>query len=146
MRGLETSIRHLRPWKFVLVAQVWWTFLWLLVQVQRRPLPQVVQRLDEPPRILRASKEPRRLSLMSFRALRFGPYRPRCLYRALVLFRLLRIQGDRPVVVIGLPEGGSGTIAHAWVELDGRDIGPPPGRAGNIPLVAYPDADDRQAL
>jgi hypothetical protein len=65
------------------------------------------------------------------RSLRIGDHRPRCLINALVLFRLLREQGDDVELVIGLPEEAADERAHAWVELQGRDVGPPPGRAGH---------------
>ena len=48
-----------------------------------------------------------------------------------MLFRLLREQGDDVELVIGLPEEAADERAHAWVELHGRDVGPPPGRAGH---------------
>ena len=72
------------------------------------------------------------------RSLHLGPLRPRCLTSSLVLYRLLREQGDDPVVVIGLPPKALDHEAHAWVELDDRVIGPPPGRAGHEPIARFP--------
>ncbi len=44
-----------------------------------------------------------------------------------MLYRLLREQGDAAELVIGLPKNPADKSAHAWVELDGVDVGPPPG-------------------
>ncbi len=73
----------------------------------------------------------RTLSRAVDRSLRVGGRRPRCLFNALVLFRLLREQGDSPELIIGLAEVPTDERAHAWVELEGRDVGPPPGRSGH---------------
>jgi hypothetical protein len=138
MRDLIRSLGRLRLHHVVLVGRVWATFFGLVVRLRRRTLPEVVDALNAAPRRHPRRRPPGRLSRTSYRLLRLGPYRPRCLYRALVLFRLLRLQGDRPVLVIGLPEAATGKDAHAWVELEGEDIGPPPGRAGHAPFVRYP--------
>jgi Transglutaminase-like superfamily len=71
------------------------------------------------------------------RALHIGARRPSCLVSALILFRLLREQGDPAELVIGLPEDAGTKEAHAWVELDGRDVGPPPGRGHHVALARY---------
>jgi Transglutaminase-like superfamily len=62
---------------------------------------------------------------------------PRCLYNAIVLYGLLRRQGDGAQVVIGLPTAPVDKDAHAWVEVDGRDVGPPPGQAHHEELARY---------
>jgi hypothetical protein len=54
-----------------------------------------------------------------------------------VLFRQLKRQGDDVELVIGLPIGAMDKEAHAWVEIDGHDVGPPPGRGMHEPLVRY---------
>jgi hypothetical protein len=54
-----------------------------------------------------------------------------------VLYRLLREQGDAAVLVVGLPEAAINKDAHAWVELNGIDVGPPPGRAGHEPMARF---------
>jgi hypothetical protein len=81
---------------------------------------------------------PALLSLAVHRSLRLGPLRPRCLTSSLVLYRLLREQGDRAELVIGLPPEARDPAAHAWVELDDRDIGPPPGRGRHAPIARFP--------
>jgi transglutaminase-like putative cysteine protease len=65
------------------------------------------------------------------------PLRARCLVRAMVLYRLLRRQGLPAQVVIGLAPSATSTDAHAWVEVEGRDVGPYPGRSGNDELARY---------
>jgi hypothetical protein len=54
------------------------------------------------------------------------------------LYRLLRAQGDPAELVIGLTELPESPDAHAWIELDGRDIGPLPGRGHHRELARYP--------
>lgn len=41
------------------------------------------------------------------------------------------------MLVIGLPEEPVDERAHAWVELEGRDVGPPPGRGNHVELARY---------
>jgi len=88
-----------------------------------------------------AARSPTETALLSravSRGLRIGPWRPRCLLRSLVLYRLLREQGVDAQLVIGLPDRASSPDAHAWVEVDGRDVGPWPGRKGYEELTRYP--------
>jgi hypothetical protein len=54
-----------------------------------------------------------------------------------VTFRMLHEQGDPAELVLGLPERPEDKDAHAWVEVDGYDIGPPPGGAGYVELARY---------
>jgi hypothetical protein len=81
---------------------------------------------------------PTLLSLAVHRSLQLGPLRPRCLTSSLVLYRLLREQGDEAEVVLGLPASARDHAAHAWVELDDRDIGPPPGRGRHAAIARFP--------
>jgi hypothetical protein len=55
----------------------------------------------------------------------------------MVLYRLLREQGDDVQLVIGLPLEPRDKDAHAWVEMDGHDVGPPPGRGKHVELARY---------
>lgn len=105
--------------------------------LRRHPLPQLVRQLGDgpPPRdVLLPARE---LGQFVHRRLRFGNRQPRCLTLALVHLRLLVEEGHAPVLVIGLPVEPDDHSAHAWVELDGVDVGPPPGRAGHASLVHY---------
>lgn len=119
-----------------LACHVWRIAAGVVIRLRREPLPQVVSRYSAgdrggqplPPWFLARAVD---------RALRIGGSRPRCLINALVLYRLLREQGDPAELVIGLPQAATDHRAHAWVELEGRDVGPPPGRAGHQPLARY---------
>ena len=79
----------------------------------------------------------RKLSAAVTRSLRLGPWQPRCLIRSMVLYRLMREQGEEAKLVIGLPQNPKDHIAHAWVEVRGIDIGPAPGRGRNQELARY---------
>ena len=72
-----------------------------------------------------------------YRTLKVGRRQPTCLVNALVLYRLLREQGDHAELVIGLPAKAADKDAHAWVELDGVDMGPPPGRSGHAEMARF---------
>lgn len=118
--------------KLRLAMRVWVRFVLVSISVHRQPLPSLVARLAT----MDGGVQPRRfppttLARAVDRSLRVGRHRPRCLLNALVLFSLLREQGDHVELVIGLPEHATDERAHAWVELGGRDVGPPPGRAGH---------------
>lgn len=132
-------LERLRPWKIALALRMWLLMLSVKLSLMRHPLPRVVDDLIRPPARPRSPRmEPRQLSKINERVFRIGWYRPRCLTRSLVHLRLLRLQGDPAVLVIGLPRGRKTTDAHAWVELDGVVVGPPPGRAGHHEFVRYP--------
>jgi hypothetical protein len=108
-------------------------------RIRRTPLPELATTLARWSGIQHA-QPPARLSRAVDRTLRFGGDRPRCLTRALVLYSLLREQGDAAELVVGLPEGSTGHNAHAWVELGGRDVGPPPGSSGHVALARFTPA------
>ncbi|HZA27149.1 MAG TPA: lasso peptide biosynthesis B2 protein [Actinomycetota bacterium] len=117
-------------------ARAWFWFLTVHLWLLRDDLPGVVARLG---RVTgsRRSVPPVRLGRGVFKALRVGPVRPRCLSNALVFYRLLREQGERPELVIGLPVEARTTDAHAWVEIGGVDVGPPPGRGAHQELARF---------
>lgn len=125
--------------KLTLLLRAWMWLVVVAVGLRRQPLPQLVARLDRsPPRPTPARQiQPRRLGRIVFRVLRIGSKRARCMLLSLVLFRLLREQGTEAEVVIGLPQSPKDKTAHAWVEVGGFDVGPPPGRGDNIELVRY---------
>jgi Transglutaminase-like superfamily len=121
-----------------LVARIWLRFARVRWAVDREPLPAFVSGLaDVNGSAARTAHPPPRLSTAVDRSLRIGSRRPRCLINALVLFRLLREQGEAAELVIGLPEAARDHRAHAWVELGGRDVGPPPGRAGHREVARF---------
>lgn len=123
--------------KVRLALRVWGCYVRVRVGLRRAPLPAFVRELGTAP-VRGDSHPPALLNLAVHRALHLGPLRPRCLTRSLVLYRLLREQGDGAEVVIGLPREATGHAAHAWVELDARVVGPPPGRNGHEPIARYP--------
>ena len=107
---------------------------WLL---WRRTIPEVAATLrgwrgPVPP------APPPRLGRSVARVLAVGPYRARCLHTSFVHFALLRSLGEDPEnSSIGLGERPATKDAHAWVEIDGDDVGPPPGRGQHIELARY---------
>jgi hypothetical protein len=125
--------------KVRLATAAWVSLAVVAVDLRRHPLPDVVRRLSRPaPRATsRSSVEPRRLGRIVMRSLWIGPFRPRCLFTALVLYRLLQRQGTPAELVIGLPEEAVTKDAHAWIEVDGVDVGPPPGSRGHAPFARY---------
>ena len=132
--GPRLSLRE----KLVLAIRVWVRFALVSVRVRRQPLPRLVAHLASVDGSPRRPHAPATLARAVDRSLRVGSHRPRCLINALVLFRLLKEQGDECELVIGLPELAENERAHAWVELKGRDVGPPPGRAGHREMARLP--------
>ena len=123
--------------KIRLALRVWLSFARVQVGMRRRPLPAYAAQLGRPRRLHSPALAPQQLSRAVDRSLRLGAHRPRCLTSALVLFRLLREQGDAAELVIGLPAEPSNHEAHAWVELEGLDVGPPPGRGGHETMARF---------
>jgi hypothetical protein len=129
---------RLGPWgKAVLAVRIWRRFLLVRALLPREPLPEVIRCVGRPLRRDRRRLSPRLLSRAVHRSLHIGSRRPTCLVSSLVLFRLLREQGDSAEVVIGLPAAASSKNAHAWVELQRVDIGPPPGRGTHQPMARF---------
>jgi hypothetical protein len=124
-------MEHVETWPVATKAQIllriWRCFLSIMLRNPREPLPQFIGRLGRVAARSGTRIPPRRLRGAILRALHFGPWRPTCLANALVLYRLLREQGDQAELVIGLPIEALTHRAHAWVELDGQDLGPFPG-------------------
>jgi Transglutaminase-like superfamily len=104
----------------------------------RHPLPELVGRLGSRSRRERR-ESPLRLSRAVTKSLSIGPYKARCLVRSLVLYRMLREQGETPQLVIGLPREPEREDAHAWVEINGVDVGPAPGKGKHEELARYPE-------
>jgi hypothetical protein len=113
--------------KAQILLRIWRCFLSITFRDPREPLPQFIGRLGRVEARSVARIPPRRLRRAILRTLHLGPWRPTCLANALVLYRLLREQGDSAELVIGLPVEALTHRAHAWVELNGQDLGPFPG-------------------
>ena len=124
-------------WKVSLALRIWLTFLLVKTGLRRRPLPELVTRLGKPGRTRFYGVPAPRLGIIVARVLRLGRRRARCLTSSLVLYRLLRYQGLPAELVIGLPQRPRDRQAHAWVEVRGVDVGPPPGRSGHVELARY---------
>jgi Transglutaminase-like superfamily len=125
------------PGKAGLVLRIWSLYPQVVFGLRREQLPAYVAKLGESD----GGHEPRspaQLSRAVDRSLRLGSRRPRCLVSALVLYRLLREQGDEAELVIGLPQNPADKDAHAWVELAGADVGPPPGKGRHEELARFP--------
>ena len=135
-RRASNDLRLSQLGKAALLWRVWVTAAQAQIALWRRPLPEVVASLRT--QATDARRPTALLSLAVSRGLRIGPWQPRCLLRSLVLYRLLRAQGDAADLVIGLPDRPTTSDAHAWVELAGRDVGPLPGGAGYQELTRYP--------
>ena len=123
--------------KIGLFIRIWMSYL-RVVLMARKPLPDQVKALQA--RSVRSAHPiaPSTLGRAIHRGLRVGPITPRCLPKALIMFEILHEQGAAPELVIGLPKQPSGHEAHAWVELDSVDVGPPPGQSGHEELARYP--------
>jgi hypothetical protein len=106
-------------------------------RLSKEPLPRLAATFGNVPRRRDEPIPPRQLGWAIDRTLRIGSRRPRCIFNALVMYRLLREQGDPAVLVIGLPQEAITKDAHAWVEVNGVDVGPPPGRAGHEPMARF---------
>ena len=119
-----------------LALRIWTLYPRVLAGLRREQLPAFVARFGQTGSP-RTRLPPARLSHAVDRSLRLGARKPRCLVSSLVLYRLLREQGDDAELVIGLPQTPADKEAHAWVELDGADVGPPPGRGTHEELARF---------
>jgi hypothetical protein len=122
--------------KTTLALKTWRSLFRVKAGLARRPLPTLVSELGRGP-TPPTGLPPARLGVAVQKALTLGPHEPRCLTSALVLYDLLRREGHKPSLVIGLPGSPSTKDAHAWVEIDGVDVGPPPGRGAHQELARY---------
>jgi hypothetical protein len=105
--------------------------------MRRHPLPELVRVLAAGVVQRRRSHHPVGLGRAVVAVLRIGPIRARCLVTSLVLYRLLMEEGYQPELVIGiLPEAPS-PMAHAWIEIGGQDVGPPPGEGHHRELMRF---------
>jgi hypothetical protein len=123
--------------KASLFVRIWTWFAILTVQLRLRQLPDLVRELSVTAPPARSPLHPRRLGRAVWRALSIAGYRPRCLTASLVLYRLLSENGQPAELVLGLPVEAPNNKAHAWVEIDGMDVGPPPGKASHEELARY---------
>ena len=132
-RGTDGIVGMVRarsiPGNLLLATRLWLRLGRVAWELRRRPLPQAVHGLG--PRGERTGGghriHARRLGKMVDRALHVGPWRPRCLFQAARLV-LASPRSGRSSRARDRPRCGTRSKdAHAWVELDGIDVGPPPG-------------------
>ena len=123
--------------KALLLLRIWFWFVAVHVRLRLRPLPEVITQLRAAGHGDPLPIAPARLGAVIPAVLTLGGHTPRCLINALIHYRLLTEQGESPEIVIGLPDQAEDHLAHAWVELAGIDVGPPPGRSGHVPLARY---------
>ena len=121
-----------------LAWRVWRWFIVVQFRLRRQqPLPRLVEDLRRSSFTSPYTIPPLRLGRTIHKTLSVGGYRPRCLVTSLVFLRLLIEQQEPAVLVIGLPKQALNHDAHAWIELKGADVGPPPGRLGHMELARY---------
>lgn len=120
-----------------LLGGIWFRTAKIRLRLLNTDLPTIVTELETPGRNARPRSHPIRLGRTIRRVLSIGPLKARCLTTALVHFQLLREQGVPAELVIGLPPAAPSKDAHAWVEIDGIDVGPPPGRGSHQELARY---------
>lgn len=121
-----------------LATRIWWRYAVVKVALARnRPLAETVNALRSRRPASPIDQEPSHLGRSVVRALSLGRLQPRCLTLALVHMTLLNDNGVSCQLVIGLPDQARSPRAHAWIEFDGVDIGPPPGRHGHEEMVRY---------
>jgi hypothetical protein len=124
--------------KIGLVLTAWYWFLRVHLLLRTHTLPRVVERLRPEATVgERSQLNPRRLGRIVGKSLRLRDKQARCLIGSLVLYRMLLDQGMGAELVIGLPADARDHLAHAWIEVDGIDVGPPPGRFGHTAIARY---------
>lgn len=124
--------------KAALAARILRRYAVVRARLFREPLPGLASRLGRKKQQADGRRHSAaQLSRAVDRTLRIGSRRPSCLASSLVLYSLLREQGDAAELAIGLRERPTDKTAHAWVELDGVDVGPPPGSHGHVALAHF---------
>ena len=136
--------------KLRLATRVWVQFALVSVRVRRQPLPRLVAHLASVNGSPRRPHAPATLARAVDRSLRVGSHRPPpCLINALVLFRLLKEQGDEGELVIGFRSGRrtNGTCLGGARRPRCR---PAPGAGGpprdGAPSVALQSQSSRQGM
>lgn len=151
MNWLSRTSRALRDGKLTrraaaLGAEAWIELLTVQWALRRRPLPDVLARLDRIPaaKPLTAGRwriggpvpaTPQELSTAVQRAAHYLPVPTLCLPQSIALAKMMALRGDSCEVIIGaLPQNGS-LDAHAWVEYEGSPLNSPPDSADKHPVL-----------
>jgi hypothetical protein len=117
----------------LLVAQLF--LVGALWTVRRRPKGTLLRPVDSGAAGTTREGEDRLARLVTAvdRAAHYGLFRPTCLVRAVALERMIVRAGVGPAVVrVGVLNGGSAFMAHAWIELAGRVVGDEPSRVARF--------------
>jgi hypothetical protein len=117
----------IRIW--IMAGIAWW-------RMKGIPLPDLVVSWSSTTPIS-DTRRPQDLSRIVDRVLTVGGWQPRCIVRAMVLYRLLSRRGHEPALVIGMSKEPQSKNTHAWVELAGRDLGPRPGKGQLTGLATF---------
>ncbi len=123
--------------KAALILRIWYWYVRVRLRTRRGNLADVVDWLGRGDHAGGHGASPWCLGRIVGLALPFRFSRATCLAQSLVLFRLLHRNGVNVELVVGLPKEPTSHDAHAWTEVDGTDVGPPPGGAGCIALARY---------
>jgi hypothetical protein len=117
---------------------------WIGLSLRGSGFQRTQQRLTHfiPPRPIRRDLAPAALGhVVNGAGLVLGP--GSCLRRALALWWLLRRRGYMPVIRYGVRRDRSGSLAHAWVELDGVVLNDAPDIAARCAVLEHPAAGRR---
>ena len=125
------------PSKAALLIRIWYWYARIRHALREGNLVEVVNKLGDVDGRHRYGIAPARLGRIVDRALPLSLTGATCLAKSLVLFRLLHWSGFEPELVVGLPATPANHEAHAWDEIEGVDVGPPPGGAGFTVLARY---------
>lgn len=134
---MSRLISWIRP-RLTIAYHIYSTFVVVVyrLRVRRLDLPRAIDLVSDLPGLSLPRGNPSKLGRTIHRALSVGRMQPRCLTLALTHFTLLSRLGLDPTLMIGLPRPET-SDAHAWVEIGGRDVGPPPGRDGSTELARF---------
>ena len=133
---IDSDRRPTVPAKVFWAIRVYWTWLVVRLRIGRTPLPDLVEQMRGPSR-MSLPWSPQRAVANVARLLRVRDAGARCIVASLVGIRMLSRMGWGAELVIGLPSNPVDHSAHAWLEVDGQDIGPPPGGAGYAEIARY---------
>jgi hypothetical protein len=122
--------------KVALALRIWWLAGVAWWKMRTEPLPGLVKQWSFPDAGT-GNRSPLKLRRIVDRVLILGGWRPRCIIRAMVLYRLVAETGLEPELVIGLPLESNSKDTHAWVEINGHDLGPWPGRGNHHAMARF---------
>ena len=119
--------RELSLTDWLKLGEAWFTLLWFYVAIRLTSF----ERLNQVIRSKRTSSHPERLVFarylqrMVHLASRLHLLSMTCLPRALALHWMLVRRGIPAQVQIGVTKTAQGIQAHAWLEVDGQQVGEP---------------------